>query len=92
MAESLSVRLRELRQIAEITQREADRLAGIHRGHVWQLEDGGRDNPTTHTLLALARLYGTSLDWLATGEGTAPTPSEVRAAVARARGPRSEVA
>ena len=92
MAGSLSARLRALRDVAGITQREADRLAGVHRGHVWQIEEGGRTNPTVQTLSAFAALFGVSLDWLAAGRGEPPMDDAVRAAVALAREQRSEVA
>ncbi len=92
MSDSLSARLRALRDVAGITQREADRLAGVHRGHVWQIEEGGRTNPTVQTLSAFAALFGVSLDWLAVGRGDAPSADAVRAAVELARGQRSEVA
>lgn len=64
---------------------QLDRLAGLHRGHVWQIEQGEGANPKAATVVALATALGCTVGWLLAGEGAPPTADDVRAAVERAR-------
>jgi transcriptional regulator with XRE-family HTH domain len=83
---TFAARVRRLRETApDLSQRELDGLAGLHAGHVWQIEEGNRENPTRETLRGLCRVFGVSLDWLAEGAGKAPTVESVCHAVARVR-------
>lgn len=68
-----------------LSNRELDRLAGLHVGHVWQIEEGHRENPTRDTAEGISRALGCTLGWLLAGEGAPPTEGAVRAAVAAAR-------
>jgi transcriptional regulator with XRE-family HTH domain len=70
---------------AAISCSELDRLAQLHRGHTWQIEQGKAENPKADTVRALATVTGCTVGWLLAGEGDAPTADEVREAVARAR-------
>ncbi len=65
--------------------REICRLAGLAESHSYLLEQRKHENVTAVTLIALARVYGVSLDWLALGRGEKPSPEDVKAAVDRAR-------
>lgn len=80
-------RIKYLRELIEpeLSQHELDKLAGLHRGHTWQIEEGNRDNPTTETLSGFKRVFGVSLDWLASGEGELPDTIAARDAVSEAR-------
>lgn len=83
---SLAERVRYLRTLVpDLTQHQLDAIAGLHRGHVWQIEEGNRDNLTDKTLGGLKRVFGVSRDWLADGDGDWPDEDEVRACVGRAR-------
>ena len=83
---TFGARVRYLReQVDGLACAELDRLADLHRGHVWQIEDGSRENPESKTVRALARVLGCSVGWLLDGEGKTPSGRTVRAAVAAAR-------
>lgn len=83
---TFGARVRYLReQVEELACAELDRLAELHRGHVWQIENGARENPESKTVRALARVLGCSAGWLIEGEGKAPSGRTVRSAVAAAR-------
>lgn len=86
---TLGQRVRALRAVVGISQREADRLAGLHQGLSWKVEEGRVDNPTRETLEAIARLYGVSIDWLCLGAGEPPSNDRVAISVAQARSVRS---
>lgn len=83
---TFGARVRHLRQqVEDLACAELDRLAELHRGHVWQIEQGFRENPERDTVRGLARVLGCSVGWLLEGEGAAPAADELRAAVERAR-------
>lgn len=82
---SLADRLREVRQLAGISARDASALAGLSPSHVALLETG-RHRATTDTASALARAFGVSIDWLVDGSGKPPTARAVRTSVEAARG------
>lgn len=79
---TLAERVAYLRECAAIGCREADRLAGTHRGFSAEVENGKRLNPRTDSLARLAELYGATKGWLITGDGRAPSARAVRRAVA----------
>ncbi len=64
---------------------ELDRLAGLHRGHTWAIEQGSRENPEADTVRGLARVLGCHVGWLLEGEGAVPTAEAVRKAVEAAQ-------
>lgn len=74
-----------LRSYTDLTCAELDRLAGLHRGHTWAIEQQTRENPERGTVRGLAAVLGSSVGWLLEGEGEPPTRDEVRAAVESAR-------
>ncbi len=75
--------LREL--VPELSQRELDALAGLHPGHVWQIEEGHRENSKRETARGLAHALGSTVGWILEGEGKPPAPAAVLAAIERAR-------
>lgn len=81
---TLSERIAEVRQLAGLSGRELDRLAGLTLGHVAAIE-AGRFSPGAGTLEALRAALGVSLDWLVAGQGKAPPARVVATAVAAAR-------
>lgn len=83
-AERICERLRAARELAGISCRTLDALAGITPGHTSAIEAGRRGNPESRTAIALAHALGLTIDWLLLGDGDAPTEMGVRAAVAKA--------
>jgi transcriptional regulator with XRE-family HTH domain len=81
----LSERVAYLRRVAGLGQREADRLAGLHRGQSGEFERGTRENPRKDSLVKLGALYGAPLAWLLTGEGRAPGARTIKRSVDVAR-------
>jgi len=73
MSDSIASRLRLLRALAgNPTQQRAARAARLRTlTYLSQLEHGHRPDPHVSTVVALARAYGVTVDWLATGTGTA---------------------
>lgn len=69
----------------DLSARELDRIAGLHTGHTWAIESGGRENLERATAKKLADAFGTRVGWVLEGEGDAPTSEQVRAAVDAAR-------
>jgi hypothetical protein len=64
---------------------ETDALAGKTRGHWQAIVAGNATNPTLSTLSAYAEVCGASVGWLGKGEGDAPSPDDVKAAIERAK-------
>lgn len=56
-------RIRDLREDAELTQRELSEKMKISQAQYWRYERGYRDIPTD-LLIFLANLYNTSTDYL----------------------------
>lgn len=65
--------------------RRLDAAAGCAPGHAHAIAEGRIVSPTVDTLRQVANACGVSFGWLAFGEGPAPTPEAVRAAVDAAR-------
>lgn len=82
---SLPTRLRWTREIAGLSMRSLSDLSDLDPSHIRLIELGDRPDPRVDTLGAIARVLGTTVDWLAFGHGTAPTAEEIAAAVDRAR-------
>lgn len=78
-------RLRLLREVAGISLRELDRLAGLCPGHSWLIETGKSPNPEVKTLCAQAVTLGSTVGYLAAGEGFGPTRDRVLSAIEAAR-------
>lgn len=61
-------------------------LAGLDNSHIRLIELGERgSNITYDTVSRLARVLGSSVEWLGSGDGDPPTDAEVVAAVDAAR-------
>lgn len=49
---------------------------GLSNGMLGRLMAGERQHPEPETLVALAKMFGVTMEWLVTGEGTAPESRE----------------
>lgn len=79
-------RIRRAREIAgDLSARELSLLAAQSHSLVGHYERGMLKDLNTSTLSRIAAVLGVSLDWLALGRGSEPTPEVVAAAVAAAR-------
>jgi hypothetical protein len=78
-------RLREARDRADISYREADMLAGLALGHSYKIINGLRVAVEVRSIAAICRVFGYSLDYIVLGKGRPPSRSAVAAAVHRAR-------
>lgn len=91
MLDTVGSRLEDLCHRAGLSFRGADDLARRTPGHCQAIVRGTIRAAEAVTLLAYARVLGASLDWLISGEGTAPSDDAVRAAVELARTARNAV-
>lgn len=82
---TLASRLQTLREYSGMSARVLSELAGLRPSHFTLLESGERPHPSAETVVRIARILGTSVEWLVTGEGRAPTQREVYAATSAAR-------
>lgn len=77
-------RVRELRQRSGLSARAISTLAGLHGSHLSAIESR-LDNIELATLTALARVFGTTIDFLATGAGNPPSNRALRNAITHAQ-------
>lgn len=72
-----------------LSARELGALAGLPSPTVSNIERADPARPgervAAKTLVALARVLGTTVEWLVDGTGEAPDPADVNASVSRAR-------
>ena len=86
METSLASRLAHLRAAAELTPAELARLAGLKNpSHIGMIERGERTDIAGSTAVEIARVLGTSAEYLVAGRGAPPATASVRIAVAEAR-------
>lgn len=78
---ALRARLRDAREKSGLSQRGLSLLVGAAPGTVGNIEDGRVESPSADMLAALAGALGTTVDFLALGDGEAPAYEAVRAAV-----------
>lgn len=78
-------RLRAARELAGISAKDLDRLAGNSEGHQWVLEKLEEATAVAKTLDGVCTVLGLSLDYVVRGQGRKPTKKTVSAAVAAAR-------
>lgn len=84
--ETIGSRLAALRGMSGLKATELGELAGLGSpAHVGLIERGGRPNVAATTAVELARVLGTTAEYLITGRGMPPSEEEVRAAVDAAR-------
>jgi transcriptional regulator with XRE-family HTH domain len=81
----LGARIETLRTLAELSARELDALADLTAGHTRFLELGRTDRVEVRTLAKIADVFGVTLDWLYTGDGSCPRNESIRDTVARHR-------
>src|SRR5260370_18876607 len=70
---AIGARLRDLREERGWTQRELDSRLGILQSKLSKYESGTHQ-PSLHTLVRMANLFGVSTDYLLTGSGTPAPP------------------
>lgn len=88
MSDSIGARLKARREAAGIERSELGGLAGLSPALVGMIERGDRANIAAATAVALARVLGTTAEYLVTGDGDPPPDAAVRAAVESARAER----
>lgn len=87
METTLASRLASLRSIAELTPAELARLSGLKNpSHIGMIERSERTEIAGNTAVEIARVLGTTAEYLVAGRGAPPSAEQVRAAVATARG------
>lgn len=69
---------------ATVSQKRLAKIAHLAPAHVGLLENESVKRPDMNTASSLAAALGTSMDWLWTGVGDAPTEAESNAALASA--------
>jgi len=67
-----------------VSQKRLAKIARLAPAHVGLLENGSVKRPDMNTASSLAAALGTSMDWLWTGVGNAPTEAESNAAISAA--------
>ncbi len=77
-------RLGALQEASGLAGTEISRAAGLSAGAVNHFLSGRRASPDANSLLALARVFGVSVDYLLAG-GEEPSAEAVRRATARAK-------
>lgn len=77
-------RIRQLRQVALVSQRFLSRIAGTAPALVGFIERCPEADPRGSTLGRLATALGVSIDYLVRGDGGTPSRQTVRDAVLRA--------
>lgn len=82
---SIGLRVRVLRERAQLSRGELARLARVQPHRVHDIERGEAASPQVHAVVAIARVLGTSAEWLADGVGAEPTLRELGEAVSAAR-------
>lgn len=83
-------RLERLRHLGNISASALSRLIGASRNTVGNLEVGISRTPRGDVLYGLAKVFGTTVEYLAAGEGEEPNATSVREALACAGYTRSK--
>jgi transcriptional regulator with XRE-family HTH domain len=65
----LGERLRQLRELAGLTQNELAKKARVQQSVIWAVEAGKQKSMNLHTALRIAEVLGVSLDLLAGRRG-----------------------
>lgn len=88
----LGLRVARLRKAAGIGARPLSLAIGATHSVIAQLENGRIVDLRAGLLLPLARVLGTTMEFLLTGEGQEPSPEETRAAFKSLRPAADEAA
>jgi hypothetical protein len=97
MSSTFGQRLENLLDVSGVPASELGTLAGMSHAIVGVLiskdrkkreEDGAPLRPAATTVVGLARVLGTTVEYLLDGKGKSPTKKQVAAAVAAARATR----
>lgn len=83
---TLGERVAWARSVVNLAGAELERLAGIGETNIHFIENPAYARiPGGDNLLKIARVLGTTTDWLLDGSGKAPTVEQIAVAVVRAR-------
>ena len=83
--QTMAQRLTHLREMGGLSRFELHVLAKISRGFPGHIETGRVQDVGVAVLGRIADVFGVSIDWLARGDGKAPTARSVADAVKSAR-------
>lgn len=61
---TIADRMSALREARNLSLQEVADSAGLTKSHIWELEKGRTSNPTVTTVVALARAFGVSVDYM----------------------------
>lgn len=78
MANTLGVRLKELRELSGLTLRQVEEASGVSNAYLSLLESEKIKKPSANTLYKLANIYGTSIDDLLQAAGIINTGKDIR--------------
>ncbi len=77
----MQARIKDAREKSGLSARGLSSLVGVAPGTVGNIESGHVESPSADVLAALAGALGTTVDFLALGEGEPPPYETVRAAI-----------
>ena len=83
--QTMAQRLAHLREMGGVSRLELHVLAKISRGFPGHIETGRVQDVGVTVLGRIADVFGVTIDWLARGDGKAPTTRSVAEAVKAAR-------
>jgi transcriptional regulator with XRE-family HTH domain len=83
--QTFSERLAWLREVSGLGSREVGRLAELSESYASVIERSDANRPGYTTLRNLAKLFGVTCEWLATGDGPLPSVSAIQKTAALAR-------
>lgn len=78
---TLAGRVSLIHELSGLDRSEMSALATLTQCHVGMIIRGDVKEPSAATLIKIAHTFGTSLEWLMTGEGEAPTRQSVLLAI-----------
>jgi transcriptional regulator with XRE-family HTH domain len=78
---TIAGRLRAMRIASGVSSYRIGQLGGLTRGHVGIIETGHAENPRVDTIRRICVVLGCTTDYLAFGDGCAPSKTAIRAAV-----------
>lgn len=81
---NFSDRVAELRAVVGMSGRELSGIISKSPNYLGSTK-AKRSVPSAESALAIAKVFGTTVEYLVAGEGEAPSPEQVRAAVEVAR-------
>jgi transcriptional regulator with XRE-family HTH domain len=81
-APAIASRLQMARKLSGLSQGQVAKSLGMQRPTISEIE-AGRRRVAAEELVAFAKLYSVSIEWLATGPSEQPNSDEIRSLAAR---------